>query len=38
MEAHVQYWRILVLLTLIKNITQDLYEYKALHIEFPDYK
>ena len=30
--------RILVLFTLIKNITQDLYEYKALHTEFPDYK
>lgn len=33
-----QYLRILILFTLIKNITQDLYEYKALHTEFPDYK
>ena len=38
MEATVLNLRILVLFTLIKNITQDLYGCKASHTEFYDYK
>lgn len=38
MEATVLNLRILVLFTLIKNITQDLYGCKASYTEFHDYK